>query len=260
MANYDISIMKNNIKSLMEKRNIKQTQLADAVGISQPQISSVLNSQNSNSFTVAQLVDISHFLECSVDEILGLNKSEKKKEIKSLADILNVLFELDSAPGIGLEIGTCKTGSVEHIYDDFYSDIETTGFYFNIPEMKVILDEWNNLKNTNIEKKLKERILDLWKDESIKKYSSNKKEWGFRNELSWGRCLAKLCLQDAGYECTIDDDLIGEDYQCDENFPILEKYVKKYMQNDDFFSIKERNAIYDFIYNNSKCENEPPFD
>lgn len=260
MSDYDISIMKNNIKAIMEEKSITQTQLAEAIGISQPQISATLNSRNSNSFTITQLVDIARFLGCTTDKILGSNQNEKKKEIESLSDILNIIFELDSDSASRINIGTCKTGAKEHLYDDIYGEVETTGFYFTIPEMKIILDEWRSIKNTNIENKsLKERMLNLWKEETIKKYSNNRKEWGFRNELEWGRCLAKLCLFEAGYECSLDDDLIGEDCGHEENFPILKKYVENLMNQDDYFSEKECIAIKDILYDDTP-EDQLPFD
>lgn len=243
MCNYDISIMKNNIKSIMKKNNIRQTQLATATGIPQPQISSVLNTQNSNSFTVVQLVAIATFLGCSTDELLGLEPKEKSEQIESLSDILNIIFKLSTNQENRLKIGKCETGKKEHIFGDNYEDIKASCFYFDIPVMETIFNEWNDLKNTNVEDELKEKILNLWKEDALTKYSGFKKEWGFRNELEWGRYLAELFLQNAGYDRVIDDDLLPADPTDEHNFPILKNYIENNLNEDDFFLDGEREII-----------------
>lgn len=260
MRDYDISIMKNNIKAIMKEKNIRQTQLAAATGIPQPQISSVLNTQNSKSFTVVQLVAIATFFDCSADELLGLNPKEKSRQIESISDILNIIFELDANQENGLNIGKCETGKKEHIFDDNYEDIKTTGFYFDIPVMKTILNEWNDLKNTNVEDTLKEKILNLWKGDALTKYSGYKREWGFRNELEWGRCLAELFLQNTGCDRVIDDDLLSEDPADEHNFPILKNYIENNLNDDDFFSDGEREIIERcfFVLGTTVHEELPP--
>lgn len=244
MCNYDISIMKNNIKSIMKKKNIRQTQLATATGISQPQISSVLNTQNSNSFTVVQLVDIATFLGCSTDELLGLNSKEKSRQIESVSDILNIIFELDTVLENELKIGKCETGKKEHIFGDNYEDIKTTGFYVDIPVMETILNEWNDLKNSNFKNETKAKLVNLWKEDALKIYAGYKKEWGFRNELEWGRYLAELCLKNSsGYGHTANDELLFKNLCNEHNLPVLKKYIENNLNEDDFFSGAERQTI-----------------
>lgn len=193
MINYDISIMKNNIKSIMEKKNIKQTQLAAATGISQPQISSVLNTKNSNSFTIGQLVSIADYLGCSVDEILGLNINEKRKEIESLSDILSMIFEIDANAGI--KIGVCGTGEMERAFDSDIEEIKTSCLYLNIPVMETILTEWNDLKKSSIKEPLKSKIIKQWEESILQEYENYRKEWDFRSELEQCEYLAGLALR-----------------------------------------------------------------
>ena len=192
MINYDISIMKNNIKSIMEKKNIKQTQLANAIGISQPQISSVLNTKNSNSFTIGQLVSIADYLGCSVDEILGLNQNEKRQELKSLSDILNLLFEIDA--NVEIQIGECGTEEME-MGSNGVTEIKKTGLYFDNDKMDRVLTEWNDLKNSSINEPLKSRIIEQWKEGILKEYENYRIEWDFRSELEQCEYLAELALR-----------------------------------------------------------------
>ena len=71
MSKYDRDILIENIKLQMKKHDISQQQLAESIGMSQPNVSKSLNTKEKKNFTVAQLADIADLFHTSVDSLLG---------------------------------------------------------------------------------------------------------------------------------------------------------------------------------------------
>lgn len=71
MSNFDMNILIENILKLMKDKHITQQQLAEKLGMSQPNISKALSKNDKKCFTLDQVVGISRFFKVSVDQLLG---------------------------------------------------------------------------------------------------------------------------------------------------------------------------------------------
>lgn len=99
MSDYDISILKKNIKDILSNRKITQHMLSENTGIPQARISKVLSDQTSDSFTIPQLAAISEFLGVSTDMLMyGQEKATEKQQKKRLSvkDVCTMLVQIDS--------------------------------------------------------------------------------------------------------------------------------------------------------------------
>ena len=155
---YDISILKKNIKNLMKEKHITQTALANKAGMDQSRISAILSGKSSDCFTVPQLVYIARVLNVSTDTLLGLDAPKEPEHELCMSDIYSKLFELDNM--VNLKIRLCRTGEVID-FDEFSG--ETTekglpGIYFDNQPLSDFLKEWADIKSintSNIETKTK---------------------------------------------------------------------------------------------------------
>lgn len=75
MANYDTDILIQNIRSLMDDKGMNQEQLAQILGMSQPNVSKALNLSDKKSFTLDQVVGIANYFNVSVDVLIGKRKN-----------------------------------------------------------------------------------------------------------------------------------------------------------------------------------------
>ena len=93
MANYNPNILIENIKMLMENNKVKQEELAEYLGMSQPNVSKALNKTNKKSFTLDQVVGIAKRFNVSVDMLVGnLKKEEPKLSPRFIAGFLSSLI------------------------------------------------------------------------------------------------------------------------------------------------------------------------
>lgn len=148
--NYDINILKRNIKKLMKEKNITQKELAQKIGCEQPRVHSALDTNSSACFTIPQLVSISYYYDISIDKLIGLDtvKKAQAKEI-SMDDICTKLFEIDHDV-IEIKIGPCRTEK-HQIVDSFTGEevaVETWGIYFDNKAITDFLEEWNTVKES----------------------------------------------------------------------------------------------------------------
>lgn len=93
MTNYDNDILKENIQKLMKNKNITQQQLADALEMSQSNISKALSKNDKKRFTIDQLVGIAKYFKVSVDSLIG-NTSTHAEQNLSLRSIAAYLLQL----------------------------------------------------------------------------------------------------------------------------------------------------------------------
>lgn len=193
MDNYDIDILKDNIKKRMNELGITQSELSKRTDIKQPTISKVLSKKDGSNFTVIQLIEIAQYLECSIDDLVGLT-TQKKQKIETLSDILELLFEIDS--NIEIKTAECKTGDTSETPDGEVYEITSTGIYLDHPDIKDTLNQWNELKKSNIEKATKNKIIELWKEDILKKYRSYEKEFGFCKKSKYAEKLVDLIVMD----------------------------------------------------------------
>ena len=177
MFNYDIDILKDNIKKRMNELGITQSELSKVTDIQQPTISKVLSKKDGSNFTVIQLIEIAQYLECSIDDLVGLN-TQKKQKIETLSDILEILFEIDS--NIEIEIVECTVdeGNYEEILP-FGSERKGNAIHLDCPDIENILEQWNELKRCNIEETTKNKVMKLWKEDVLEKYRNHKRNGNF---------------------------------------------------------------------------------
>lgn len=197
MENYDIDIMKSNILNIMSNQNITQTKLSEDTGIPQPTISDVLSRKNSHCFTIVQLVSIANALHISTDELLGISSSQNISKEICLSDICQKLFELDEVQNIS--IGICQTDGYDTVDEGVFGErrvpINTECIYFKNNQISRILKEWREVKSPgSLSKQLRQKMIQLWKDDTLNKNKTRMKRWKFRNEEEQGMHLANILL------------------------------------------------------------------
>lgn len=219
MVNYNIDILKKNILELMDKQNITQSKLSEETGIHQPFISKVLSCKDKSCFTIQQLIEIASFFHVSIDSLLGITAPEEQHSEKSLADVLEKLFEVDE--DFSIEIKEQEIDS-ETEFDDFLGEpikeIKEC-IYFQNPYINNILKEWKELKAHNaISESTQKKLLNLWKEDVLKANAMRFKKWNYKTKEEYGPALASLLLNnpETGPFSFL---------PTDENFNILEDYI-----------------------------------
>lgn len=194
---YDISILKKNIKNLMKEKHITQTALANKAGMDQPRISAILSGKSSDCFTVPQLVYIARALNVSTDTLLGLDTPKAPEHELCMSDVCSKLFDLDKISD--MKIGYCRTGEYEKGSDIFQDpvEIEVPGIYFDNDKLSDFLAEWKELESSGIgREETKSKVLELWKAETIKDASQRKRKWEYRTELEESKNLQERLLEE----------------------------------------------------------------
>ena len=77
MQKFDILILKRNINDLLRDKGTTQQQLADALGMSQSNVSKALSEKDKKCFTVEQIFGIADFFGVSIDWLLGFETAQK---------------------------------------------------------------------------------------------------------------------------------------------------------------------------------------
>lgn len=96
MSNFDNSILIKNIKLQMKKRNETQKQVAEAIGMSQPNFNKAINEKGSKLFTIEQLYKISQHFGIGIDTLLG-NKIAKGSSTASICSLIRRLIDTSIA-------------------------------------------------------------------------------------------------------------------------------------------------------------------
>lgn len=136
MSEMNHTILSENIKSLIEARGISQSDLAGAIGMSQPNLSKALNPNDKKRFTLEQVFQLSQYFGISIDELTGNEAGEKA--VASPRSLLPLLTTLHKEKAIRFTTVTEK----EYVYEPFYGingypdcnegykEIEYPAFYF----------------------------------------------------------------------------------------------------------------------------------
>ena len=253
---YDISILKKNIKNLMKEKHITQTALANKAGMDQSRISAILSGKSSDCFTVPQLVYIARVLNVSTDTLLGLDAPKEPEHELCMSDICSKLFELDDM--VNLKIGSCRTGEVID-FDEFTDETtekELPGIYFDNQPLSDFLQEWADIKSINTSNtETKTKLLQLWKNERLSTGAAQKSSWHFRSKREQARHLANLLLQ--RYEEPLsffDFDLLNDD-----SASILQEYIDSGEYILDFDEDDRRGILSEFkdVFGKQDGQNTP---
>ena len=129
MLFYDSDILIENIRRLMDDNKVTQQMLADALQMSQSNVSKALSTEDKKSFTLDQVAGIAKFFRTSIDKLLGL-ASTHNPEIsqRGVAAFIAALIENEKA-----EFIPYKREERVHIID--YNHINYENGY---PEPRVI--------------------------------------------------------------------------------------------------------------------------
>lgn len=183
--NYDIGKAIDNIKRIMTEKDIGQKEIESITGVTQSNISNILNKKKNPSgtykfFSVEQLVALSLEWEMSVDELLGVTLPKKKEE-NELASILTRLFEIDEL--LPINIGTYRDGHTQN-----------TCLYFDNDYLSKLLKTWGNLNlfgassydaiGAAIEAK------HYWQESAISQSSRRPIRWAFRTASEQSEYIA----------------------------------------------------------------------
>ena len=122
MSNFNNSILIQNIKLQMKKHNENQKQLADAIGMSQPNFNKAINEKDGKLFTLQQLFDISQHYGVSIDSLLG-NEPVEDMSLASICSFIKELIEMSYVDVVETDYQDF-TYSTEHI--DYYDQEEVT--------------------------------------------------------------------------------------------------------------------------------------
>lgn len=125
MSFYDPDILIQNINQLMKNNGMTQEQLAEVLGMSQPNVSKALSLKDKKSFTLDQVVGIAKHFGTSIDKLVG-NSSEQtvKTGPRGIAAFLSGVIESHDAKYTTVEIE-------EEVYE-----IHEHHNVFNGPELK----------------------------------------------------------------------------------------------------------------------------
>ena len=96
MPNYNIDILIQNVRKLMEDNNITQQQLADILDMSQSNVSKALSASDKKNFTLDQVAGIAKHFQVSIDMLVG-NYHAQDRDIKprAICEYLVRLIEHD---------------------------------------------------------------------------------------------------------------------------------------------------------------------
>ena len=116
MSELNITLLKENINSLMKAKNLTQQQLANEIGMSQANLSKALNPNEKKYFTVEQLYRISQYFGVSIDELIG-NKASNRMYLspRYIFTFLSKLLENHSVKFLPVEVE-------EEVYYPFRSE------------------------------------------------------------------------------------------------------------------------------------------
>lgn len=110
MQKFDIDILKRNINGLLKNKGITQQQLAEALGMSQSNVSKALSEKDKKCFTVEQIFEIADYFGVTIDWLMGFETAQKMATgPRAIAAFIATL----------LESGTLKSTPVK-IDEDVY--------------------------------------------------------------------------------------------------------------------------------------------
>ena len=92
MSEFDISILKQNVRILIKKAGITQEELGKQIGMSQPNICKALNDNDKKCFTVSQIYSIAEYFHVSVDWLIGFKSVSSDYSPKSVAELIAKLL------------------------------------------------------------------------------------------------------------------------------------------------------------------------
>ncbi|MCR4723634.1 MAG: helix-turn-helix domain-containing protein [Eubacteriales bacterium] len=97
MSDFDIDILKKNVRDLLKENNMNQEALGKEIGMSQPNICKALSAKDKKCFTVAQIFAIAEYFHVSIDWLVGHSADMNKLSQRSIAELLSQLLLAETA-------------------------------------------------------------------------------------------------------------------------------------------------------------------
>lgn len=142
MADIDKNIVKSNILMLMRKKNISQSDLCEATGMSQPNLSTALNLKSKRFFSVDQICSIAECLNVSLNSLLNLDAS--KNQNIDLRQIGEFIIELLKSGRIELKsTGVDELVTIEKLDYDEYGSSDIGGRYQGVPYTAIVFPNFS---------------------------------------------------------------------------------------------------------------------
>ena len=244
---YDTSILKKNIKKLMDNKGLTQEEYAKEFGMNQSRISKLLNKDCSDCFTVQQIGTIANFFHVSLDSLFDIqpeNSEDTDQEI-TLYNVLDKLFELDKLTEIEFRNRNFKaSGKAPSDYRPY--------ILFKNEQINKVLDEWISLRLQFDElhnAELKNKIFKLWKEDTLNEAKHRPQKHNFLTKRERQKELMDIILQK--YEdCPYKDDFHIR--LCSEDYTLIQEYY------DSFYYCADYPYQIDFIEHLITCISELP--
>lgn len=109
MPNYDIDILKQNVRTLMDKHGTKQEELARFLDMSQSNVSKALSLKDKKCFTLEQACRISDYFNVSIDYLVGKRTAYSAATNREIAEMLVSLIESGT-------VSFSDISMTEHVY------------------------------------------------------------------------------------------------------------------------------------------------
>lgn len=93
MQNFDVDILKRNVRSLMDKHGTKQEDLAQYLEMSQSNVSKALSLKDKKCFTLEQTCSIAEYFNVSIDYLVGKRTTYSAANNREIAEMLVTLIE-----------------------------------------------------------------------------------------------------------------------------------------------------------------------
>ena len=122
MPNYDIDILKRNVRALMDKHGTKQEELAQHLDMSQSNVSKALSLKDKKCFTLEQTIRISDYFNVSIDYLVGKRTAYSAATNREIAEMLVSLIESGAVSFSEINMTECVyTPETEHSRSSEYT-------------------------------------------------------------------------------------------------------------------------------------------
>ncbi len=135
MTEMNFAILKENVLRRMKEKGLKQSELAEAIGMTQPNLNKCLQIDNdSRSFTLEQVWKLADFFETSIDELLGRETEKTSISKLEICQFLAMLISQNQISYFDYEKEETITYTADARNEDWKNEktrtIKYNAFYF----------------------------------------------------------------------------------------------------------------------------------
>lgn len=173
-------IFAKNLKKLREKEGLTKTALSKIIGCDQPKLTKLEDPKSKICPTVDNLISLSEHYHISINQLLGVNAQKNQDTPKTMADIIQYLFDIDELTNIGIDCHTEEKIEIDEMagYPDlvprnmYKLSFEEHGVYYYY--LNDFMKEWKETKEYFKDKDsaITTKMYSLWKKDKLEKASS----------------------------------------------------------------------------------------